>query len=119
MNSKVLDTTARGAIVVLLLILIWLLFAPKTYGQSVYAKKQDSCAPKYRWATENLQYKQVADFMFKTDSSVLIMKPDGRIYLRRDGQLTQIKDRDPVKVKIGTDTFIVWRKKIYQQLKAN
>lgn len=33
MNPKVLDQVRRGAIVVICLVLIWLAFAPKTYGQ--------------------------------------------------------------------------------------
>lgn len=124
--NKVLNVTLRAAVVVLALVLIWLLFAPKSYGQYVprmYSKKQDSCAPKYRWATSADKYITVKDSVQK----FTVLKSYGRIVngatsdLADDGASDiQISKHDkPIRLKIGNDEYVIWNKKVYVRVKPD
>lgn len=120
----------RILIVILSLITIWALFAPKSYGQS---KKPDSCSIKYRWVEKGVKYKELKD-----SSSLSLLTAKG-IYL--DNQFVnglkiapkpeeisripngeentiQINDnpKNPIQIKIGDEVYIVWKKKIYRQV---
>lgn len=101
MDTKLLDRIQRAIFVFLALGLLWLLFAPKSYGQfsrPVWQPKDPCSEPIYRWVKKGVKYKEVQ----LPDSLNVPAEKRNR--------------KNPAKFKIGSDQYVAWRGKIYIEI---
>lgn len=101
MNRNINTAIVKGAIVGVLLTVIWLLFAPKCYGQfsrPVWQPKDPCSEPRYRWVKKGVKYQEI-----KMPDSLNI--PPERL-----------NKKNPSSFKVGENTFIAWKGKIYIQI---
>lgn len=127
MNPKVLTVTIRAAVVVLTLILIWLLFAPKSYGQintnrfgKLTAPTKDSLGGNDYYTTQSQALKLLnfsGQFTFAGSTPGWLLRVENFTDTTKPKTIRfNERNTEPILLKVGDLEYVLWRGKLYMSI---